>query len=194
MRIQSSASSNPGPAETVFTVRPVASFYHILMKTSVIACANSRLHADVMLIRLRRAGIACRNISALVPHASMPNSVACWLRMDQALTVRLGQEMITPAGRIRRRLPHDADAGAMIDTLIAAGIDRPSALALEEKLEQGHILLAVSAGNEDEAAIAWHVFKHGSAELLVVGHAKEKNLPAAPDQHVTVATWSAVAA
>ena len=60
----------------------------------------------------------------------------------------------------------------VIDALTATGVDRASALLLEEKLEQGHTLISVTAANEAAASIAWHVFKHASAETIVVGHAE----------------------
>lgn len=139
-----------------------------MKKIPVVACANSRLHADVMLIRLRRAGVECSSISAFFPHGSMPNSVACWLPVSKKEPMHVGSETIVPAGKSSDRHA-GADAREMIASLIKSGIDRPSALSLEEKLEQGHILISVSAANEAEASIAWHIFKHASAEAIVVG-------------------------
>ncbi len=146
----------------------------------VIACANSRLHADVMLIRLRRAGIACNTISALFPRSSMPNAVACWLRLDQAEAMHVGRETIMPAGKLRGNLNGESDARALVATLVAAGIDRASAKLLEEKLEQGHTLIAVTAANETNASIAWHVFKHAASDLIVVGHGASLARPMEP--------------
>ena len=125
-----------------------------------------------MLIRLRRAGVACSNISALFPRSSMPNAVACWLRLDEAEAMHVGRETIMSAGKFRANLNARTDARGLVDALTATGVDRASALLLEEKLEQGHTLISVTAANEAAASIAWHVFKHASAETIVVGHAE----------------------
>lgn len=137
--------------------------------TPVVACATSRLQADVMLIRLRRAGIPCSAISAFSPQHSIPNAVACWLRTDEKRTVQIGREAIVPAGRLSGEFEPHSDGADVISVLIEMGVDHPAAQQLEERLDQGHILLCVSARNENEASVAWHVFQHVSAELIVVG-------------------------
>ncbi len=169
------------------------------MKTkaiAVIASASSRLHADVMLIRLRRAGIACQKISALFPRNSIPNSVACWLKLDQERTLHVGDETVVPAGPIRSQLHHNHDAASVAEWLEGAGVDHVSGQALVEKVEQGHTLLSVTTTSEDEASIAWHVFKHVSADCIVVGEhgTKEKSRTQRRDQATPLPLWAAAAA
>jgi hypothetical protein len=139
----------------------------------VIASVNSRLHADVALIRLRRANISCRAISVLFPTHSMPNAVGCWLPIAAKSRLRVGSEDISCAGYFRKQLgglseAHD-DGREVADLLIHAGVDAMGAHILAERLGQGHTLLCVHAANEDETAAAWHVFRHSNADTIIVG-------------------------
>lgn len=133
----------------------------------VIATARSRLHADVMLIRLRRANISINNVSALFPLASLPNSVACWLR--RGLSVRLGGEKFRAVGPMWKWLKKLA-AGhiSTAEVFERAKIDHLSSQHLDEELRRGHTLLCVHARNENEVAIAWHIFKHAEAEYIAL--------------------------
>jgi hypothetical protein len=136
----------------------------------VFAVADSRLHADVMLIRLRRADIPCGSISAFFPRRSVPNAIACWLPLHERLSLKVGKETFSAAGKIHGALKPLLASGVNACRLFeAAGLDRVSAHRLEAKLDQGHILLAVSAHNESEASVAWHVFKHAGAGTIIVG-------------------------
>jgi hypothetical protein len=141
----------------------------LMAPISVIASAGSRLQADVMLIRLRRACVGCQQISAFFPRRLMPNAVACWLRINHNLAAYIGRNAIMQAGGLCSEFSFASNAHAMIDSLAGAGVDRSSAGALVEKLEQGHILLGVLAASDDEISIAWHIFNHVCAELIVVG-------------------------
>jgi hypothetical protein len=143
----------------------------------VIATARSRLHADVMLIRLRRADIAIKNVSALFPLASLPNSVACWLR--RGLNVRLGREEFRAVGPIWKWLHkigrHQFSATSVFEK---AKFDHASSQRLEEELKRGHTLLCVHAADEAELAIAWHIFKHAEAEFIALPAVEPKEAPA----------------
>lgn len=159
----------------------------------VFAVADSRLHADVMLIRLRRADIPCGDISAFFPRQSVPNAVACWLRMHEKLTLKVGHESFAAAGKIHGLLkPFAIAATTVADLFRMTGLDRTSAQRLEEKLDQGHTLLSVSARNQEEASVAWHVFKHAGAETIVMG--AEARAASAADQSASAIPALAAAA
>ena len=143
----------------------------------VIATARSRLHADVMLIRLRRASISIKNVSALFPLPSLPNSVACWLR--RGLSVRLGHDefrAVGPMWKWLRKLERDHLSAAAI--FERAKFDHLSAQHLEEDLMRGHTLLCVHARDEAEIAIAWHIFKHAEAEFIALPTMQPNAAPA----------------
>lgn len=123
----------------------------------------------------------------------MPNAVACWLPVSRSEPIHAGTEVIVPAGKSRSRLA-GSDSRAIVAALEKSGIEHANAQLLEEKLEQGHILISVAAANEATASIAWHVFKHASAEAIVVG-SELANRPAMPDEELAPVMWpTAVAA
>jgi hypothetical protein len=135
----------------------------------VIASARSRLHADVMLIRLRRASISIDQISACFPAGLFPNSVACWLDRGKLAPLHLASEPYLIAGPMRHWLRHrDAADFAPAAIFQRSKIEPAAAARLEEELRQGHILVCVHASDEAEAAIAWHVFRHAEAEQIAL--------------------------
>jgi hypothetical protein len=135
----------------------------------VIATASSRLHADVMMIRLRRAGIPIGHISAISPATSLPNSVAVWLSHLRRKVLKLGQDTLMAAGPMRRWLSKAGEkAISPAQMLGAAGFDRMATKQAEERLRQGETLLCVHAKGEEDVAIAWHVFKHAKADFIAL--------------------------
>ena len=140
---------------------------------TIVASASSRLLADIVLIRLRRAEIECRKISALFPIRSTPNAVGCWLPISSGPGIRLGDDTIACAGLLRQVPVRPADSirgpVGLVELLTSTGVDTMGAHVLIEQLEQGHILICVHATNEAEASIVWHVFRHSGGEPIVVG-------------------------
>ena len=163
----------------------------------VIASANSRLHADVILIRLRRAEIDCREISVLFPTQSMPNAVGCWLPLAPNADLKAGQETIGCAGRLRKSFAQSTaskDGLEIVDVLTEAGVDAMGANILAERLEQGHTLLCVHARSEAEVSIAWHIFRHARADTIIVDSVPSHSSSRAQRQIQAVAPWVSVAA
>ena len=139
---------------------------------TVVASANSRLHADVILIRLRRAQVDCSKISVLFPTESMPNAVGCWLPIAANRKLKVGTQEIACAGQLARHTtsashPHE-DGREISGLLTQSGVDSTGAHVLVEKLGQGHILLCVHASSEVEASIAWHVFRHACVDTIIL--------------------------
>lgn len=135
----------------------------------VIASARSRLHADVMLIRLRRANIAVEQISACFPAARYPNSVACWLERGRLAPLYLESEPYLMAGPMRRWLRRrDAANFSPAAVFQRSHFEAAAAMRLEEELRQGCTLICVHAADEAEVAVAWHVFRHAEAEQIAL--------------------------
>ena len=139
----------------------------------IIASANSRLQADIILIRLRRANISCLKISVLYPTDSIPNGVGCWLPVADTAELRASGHKVTRAGQIRRQKldsteAHD-DGREIIQILSQAGMDLHGAQILAERLSEGHILLGVHATSEEERSIVWHILHHSCSDTIVVG-------------------------
>lgn len=161
----------------------------------VVASANSRLHADVILVRLRRAQIDTRKISVFYHHHAMPNAVGCWLPVMPDSELRLDGEAIGRAGHLVKAAmpaPHE-DGREIVQLLTRSGVDLMGAHILSERLGQGHILICVQAADEDEAAIAWHVFRHSQADTIVTGSDTTASGRAAREIH-QIAPWVPAAA
>jgi len=132
----------------------------------VLAEANSRLHADIAIIRLLRAGIRSDKISAVFPRGRAPNSVCCSLssfyKVPMASALPLAAAGLL--GRLFRKGVRAADFDEQLENL---GLTSEITSRLIEKMEDGRIVLCVHARNEPEAAIAWHIFHHVGAENIM---------------------------
>lgn len=132
----------------------------------VLGLVSSRLHADVAIIKLRRAGIPCRRISAVFLERSSPNTAA-WLLPCRCL--RQGsQEPVLIAGPLRAHLSKLGAGSSLAHLVEKAGFAHAVATAAEERLSFGEILLCVHARGAREASIARSVLKGSVAERVSV--------------------------
>lgn len=117
------------------------------------------------MIRLRRVGIDPRQISAVFPRRLMPNAVACWLKIGLHSSLQTGSLLAAgPLGALA------AGSCAGVAELVArAGFAPRIAAAVERRLQLGDTLVCVHAGKEPEVALAWHIFRHSRAEVILVG-------------------------
>lgn len=132
----------------------------------VFADALSRLHADIAIVRLIRAGIRAERISAVFPQRRAPNSVCCWLKNFQRVNLRSALP-IAVAGLLAPLLKRDVHSAKAERDLDSLGLSPEMADRILEKTAEGMIVLCVHARNESEAAIAWHIFHHVGAENIV---------------------------
>ena len=132
----------------------------------VLAEASSKLHADIAIVRLLRAGIHADKISAVFPQGRAPNSVCCSLssfyRVPMASFVPIAAAGLL--GRLFRKGVNAADFDEQLENL---GLTSDIAHRLIEKMEDGRIILCVHARNEAEATIAWHIYHHVGAENIM---------------------------
>lgn len=162
--------------------------------TPVLALVNSRLGTDVVMIRLRRAGIECRKISAVFPRRFTPNAVACWLNIAQDKNLGSDSEPISAAGPLREVFAESGNRASIADLIERAGFDRKAAAAAEHHLRFGENLLCVHAEDEAEVSIAWHVFKHSMVETIAVGGSlAETEAKVSRTDPISVPHWSAAA-
>jgi len=171
-------------------------------RLTLIASATSRLHADIMLVRLRRAEFECSQVSALFPSGCMPNAVSCWLPMANDSSFQLSGESVTCAGWLRksagpgtrfRNALKKAGRG-ILGLLSRENIDESGAHILAEQLEQGHILLAVHARNEFQASVAWDVFRQAHGETIVIGSNLTRNPTRQSREGRPVLAWTTAVA
>jgi hypothetical protein len=132
----------------------------------VFADALSRLHADIAIVRLIRAGISADKISAVFPQRRAPNSVCCWLKNFHRIPVRSALP-IAAAGMLGRLIQPGIRAVDVERKLENLGLAPDVAASLLERIQEGRIVLCVHARNDTQAAIAWHIFRHVRAENIV---------------------------
>jgi hypothetical protein len=145
----------------------------------VIASVQTRLQADVILVRLRKAGIACKRISVAFPLRLMPNAVACWLDVVRRPILWSAGEPIYATGPLCGILSGHANVAALVDRLEKAGLGHETACTMAERLELSTIVFCIHARNDSEASLAWHVFHQSEAEIIAVrGEVSEFGLAA----------------
>lgn len=133
-----------------------------MQPTSVFAAAASRLHADLIVIRLRRAGISREKISAIFPERLKPNCALCWLS-GQSKPKLYNGETVTIAGPMRTSLS-TASESSFVRSLQEIGLGPRDAGTAADRLSRGQILLSVQTDDQEEIAIAWHTFRELEAE------------------------------
>src|SRR5580658_9782746 len=90
--------------------------------TFVFATAACRIHADILIARLKQAGIPVDLISALYRPELRPNSAVCWLNGTAKRSVTSG-ETISISGMLRFALGnHNGAAEPLAHGLRALGL------------------------------------------------------------------------
>lgn len=146
----------------------------------VFADALSRLHADVAIVRLVQAGIPESRISAVFSERQAPNSVRCWLKGFHAIP--LTRSWPTAAAGILGGILRRGFGGESVEReLENLGLGH-SAKWLQEKVEDGRIVLCVHARTELEALAVWQVFRRAGLENVTrpMADAPQPTLRAVP--------------
>ena len=134
---------------------------------AVFAAASTRLHADLVIVRLKRAGIAPEKITAIYPQAQKPNSAKCWLAGHAKASLPYG-ESVSVAGPLRRLLKGRAE-GSLLAALKLAGLDAQDSRGFADRLGRGEIVVGVKVDSEEEVAIAWHTLREFEADAITIG-------------------------
>jgi len=131
----------------------------------VFADVSSRLHADIAIVRLIRAGIRPERISAIFPRRSAPNSVCCWLTDFHRIPISSALPLAAAGifGQLWKRGIHSAAVERKLETL---GLDPEIANRFLEKTEGGQIVICVHARSETEAVTAGRIFQRAGAENI----------------------------
>jgi hypothetical protein len=135
----------------------------------VFATALSRLHADLLIVRLRQAGISRTSISALYAPSSRPNSGLCWLSGTARLALSSG-EPVEVSGRLRVALGHGpAGAGhsSLLKRLADFGLTAKQSAELEESLLESHLVLAIEVHKEPALNSVFNVLQGLEAEKIM---------------------------
>lgn len=117
----------------------------------IFASAESRLHADLAVVRLKQAGITLESISLLYPATLQPNTARCWLSGSGKFSLSDDEE-IGSSGRFGS--PEDfqgtGDSENLEKRLTTLGLASEQRAAIKEILCEGRIVIAVEARNKDE--------------------------------------------
>lgn len=134
----------------------------------VYATAESRLHADLMVVRLRQAGIDTDRISFLHPRAARPNSALCWLDGAASVPISSG-ETASVSGHFGRSLAGsggNAPGNALVDRLRRLGVSRDQSLNIEESLLENRIVIALEVTDEFELPTIFSTLRGLAAEKI----------------------------
>jgi hypothetical protein len=159
----------------------------------VIALVNSRLEADIAIIKLRRAGIDRAKISAIFPLRYVPNAVACWLLVRRCLTLDFGCETVLSAGPLNFESGKPGSEVSVVESIEKIGFDHETAAAFVGRLKMGETLICVHAANEREASVAWRVFRSSMADATAVGWGRAASI-FTPRERLHVPSWKPAAA
>jgi hypothetical protein len=159
----------------------------------VFASAFSRLHADLIIVRLKRAGIAPALISLIHPLTSRPNSARCWLGGSGKLRLPSG-EKIAVSGFLRPQfseLEHDTHVSSFDELLSQLGLIHEHRLSLEETLLESRVVVAVDAVDKAEIPTVVQTLQRAGAEKILaadVARFVEASAPRAVRGHRKLAT------
>ena len=139
----------------------------------VFASAFSRLHADLIIVRLKRAGIAPSLISIIHPLASRPNSALCWLGGSLQLRVASG-EKIGVSGFLQPLLDPDSATttkpASLDEKLADLGLAHERRLTLEETLLENRVIVAIDAEEKAELPTMFQTLQRAGAEKIFTSH------------------------
>lgn len=145
----------------------------------VFADATSRLHADIAIMRLIRAGIPEEHLSAVFSPRQAPNSVYCWMK-DFSAVPETSSCPTAAAGLLGKILRHGFEGAAVKRVLESLGFNERAAKHLQETVEEGGVVVCVHARTESEAAAAWHVFRHVGMENITLPAESELGMERPP--------------
>jgi hypothetical protein len=126
----------------------------------VYATTESRLHADLVVVRLRRAGIETAAISILHPEALRPNSALCWINGSAFMHLSSGQA-VSVSGALSRTLRHDGEANgeSFGDRMSKLGLNHQQGKSLEESLLENRIVIAIEVNDEYDMPTIYHTLR-----------------------------------
>jgi hypothetical protein len=139
--------------------------------TSIFATATSTIHADLIIVGLRRVGISTAGISVLYPSYSRPDSVLYWLDGAARLALSPTGETVTVSGPLRLVLNEHTDTDSfpsLVNSLRSLGLTEEQSLSYESSLLEDRVVLCIEAMDDSELTLIFHILHHIGAEKIVV--------------------------
>jgi hypothetical protein len=134
----------------------------------VYATAESRLHADLVVVRLRQAGIDTDLISVLHPMGARPNSALCWLEGETAVPLSSGGTGSISGlfGISVANLARNGGSVGLADRLSQLGLTHDQGMNIEESLLENRFIVMVEVTDEFELPAIFHTFRGLAAEKV----------------------------
>jgi len=146
----------------------------------VYATTDSRLHADLLVVRLKRAGISTSLVSMLYPTCLRPNSTHCWIRGSVPFALE-SENDVTVSGMLGLRLSALLNRGgrsSLVDGLTEIGLSHEQSVNLSESLRGNGIVIAVEVADEADLPTIYHTLRG----LAVARVRTADSIPASEDR------------
>ncbi|MEO6567558.1 MAG: hypothetical protein ABIO94_02245 [Opitutaceae bacterium] len=141
---------------------------------SVFATATSTIHADLIVVSLKRVGISTSGISVLYPSDSRPDSVLYWVNGETRFDLSPTGKAVTVSGPLRLLLEQHhrrSESASIVEGLRSLGLSVEQSMAFEATLLANRVVLSTEAKDENELALIFHILHHIGAEKIVLTEA-----------------------
>lgn len=148
------------------TTESIASMSHLL----VYATAESRLHADLVFVRLKTAGVSTEQLSFFYPPTLRPNSARFWVNGTAVLPLSPSQS-ISVSGSLSRAFDEvlrKNKLASLSDGMRALGLSDRERTSLEESLRENRIIVAIRVFDEYELPAVYHTLRGLAVEKACV--------------------------
>jgi hypothetical protein len=140
----------------------------------VYATTESRLHADLVVVRLKRAGLPTAMISIIHPQSRRPNSALCWMCGTSQETLSSG-EVVTVAGSLGSTLKNGRRNGiSFCERIGRLGLTHEQSSSLENSLLEDRIVIAVEVHDEYELPAIYHTLRGLQVERVNISDVAHK--------------------
>jgi hypothetical protein len=139
--------------------------------TSVFATATSTIHADLIVVALKRVGISMNGISLLYPSYARPDSVLYWIDGATQLLLAPTGETVTVSGPLRFALDEHQEHlnyPCLVGALRSMGLSEEQSSGFEASLLEERVVLCIESTDESELALIFHILHHIGAEKIVL--------------------------
>lgn len=151
-----------------------------MSRLAVFASAFSRLHADLIVVRLKRAGISTAHLSIIHPSHCCPNSTLCWLGGSTPLRLSSGVS-IAASGFLSGPLQTPADVATSSATftgkLAQLGLTHEQSSTLEETMLENRVAIAIEVEEKSELATILQVLQRAGAEKIFTCRLETSSAP-----------------
>lgn len=143
-----------------------------MSQLTVFASAFSRLHADLIIVRLKRAGIVPALLSVIHPLASRPNSALCWLGGSKKLRLASGEKIATSGflGESLQTPDDQAGSTTFVSKLAQLGLTHEQCVSLEETMLETRVVVAIKMKEKSELRTILQVLQQAGAEKVFTAH------------------------